>query len=224
MSHFVIGIILPKNIFNDGENSITRYIESKMKKYNENIDVEQYIAYDVNKKDMYRENKINEYKKMMEIPDFEKIYNVEYLTNTLNLYLDMSSDEYWDNNIASYYDKNSIDENGNIMSKYNPDSKWDYYVIGGRWNGYFMDKDIKAKNIIGMNSNKIESYLEKYNNDPDKYKLFAYVNKDGDWTESARMLMFGMETNVNLEYDKILTQFLAEQNKDDYIVFLDCHI
>ena len=224
MSHFVIGIILPKNIFNDGENSITRYIESKMKKYNENIDVEQYIAYDVNKKDMYRENKINEYKKMMEIPDFEKIYNVEYLTNTLNLYLDMSPDEYWDNNIASYYDKNSIDENGNIMSKYNPDSKWDYYVIGGRWNGYFMDKDIKAKNIIGKNSNKIESYLEKYNNDPDKYKLFAYVNKDGDWTESARMLMFGMETNVNLEYDKILTQFLAEQNKDDYIVFLDCHI
>ena len=224
MSHFVIGIVVPKNVFNDGENSITRYIESKMKKYNENIEVEQYIAYDVNKKDMYHENKINEYKKMMEIPDFEKIYNVEYLTNNLNLYLDMSSNEYWDNNILSYYDKNSIDENGNIMSKYNPDSKWDYYVIGGRWHGYFINKDSNAKNIIDMKSNKIESYLEKYNNDPDKYKLFAYVNKDGDWAERAHMHMFGVETNVNLEYDKFLTQFLVEQNKDDYIVFLDCHI
>lgn len=26
-----------------------------------------------------------------------------------------------------------LDENGNLLSTYNPDSKWDWYKTGGRW-------------------------------------------------------------------------------------------
>lgn len=32
-------------------------------------------------------------------------------------------------------DKDPLDEDGNLLSTYNPDSKWDWYSEGGRWGG-----------------------------------------------------------------------------------------
>lgn len=46
---------------------------------------------------------------------------------------DKSDDECW-NEIADEYDNNT-DENGNIYSTYNPDSKWDWWSYGGRFGG-----------------------------------------------------------------------------------------
>lgn len=34
-----------------------------------------------------------------------------------------------------YADGYDTDEDGNIISTYNPNSKWDWYVVGGRWSG-----------------------------------------------------------------------------------------
>lgn len=42
------------------------------------------------------------------------------------------SDEECYKYYANGYD---TDEDGNIISTYNPNSKWDWYVIGGRWSG-----------------------------------------------------------------------------------------
>ena len=33
-----------------------------------------------------------------------------------------------------------LDANGNLWTSYNPDSKYDWYVVGGRWSGYFATK------------------------------------------------------------------------------------
>ena len=33
------------------------------------------------------------------------------------------------------------DENDNLISHYNPDSRWDWYSIGGRWSGFLPLKD-----------------------------------------------------------------------------------
>lgn len=42
---------------------------------------------------------------------------------------------------AQYYEEDMIDEDGNLLSTYNPKSKWDWYSIGGRFPGR-----LKAKN------------------------------------------------------------------------------
>lgn len=40
--------------------------------------------------------------------------------------------EVSDEEVREYYD-DEMDEDGNVMSTYNPKSKWDWYSIGGRW-------------------------------------------------------------------------------------------
>lgn len=55
-------------------------------------------------------------------------------------YENMSDDELADAYIKN--DKNSIfDKDGNELSTYNPNSKWDWYSIGGRWAGLLKTKD-----------------------------------------------------------------------------------
>ncbi len=34
-----------------------------------------------------------------------------------------------------FHDSDSLDEDGNLTSTYNPNSKWDWYSVGGRWGG-----------------------------------------------------------------------------------------
>jgi len=50
--------------------------------------------------------------------------------------------------VEEYYGAESgIDENGlYYMSSYNPDSKWDYWVVGGRWHGLLSNPSVE-KNI-----------------------------------------------------------------------------
>lgn len=64
------------------------------------------------------------------------------------------------------------DENGNLLSTYNPNSKWDWYQIGGRWDG-----ELRLKNGDRSNEARIceidfspdkEAYdvaIEQWNND-----------------------------------------------------------
>ena len=49
--------------------------------------------------------------------------------------LENNNDEVVYKEAISWYDEESIDETGGIKSTYNPKSKWDWYVEGGRWSG-----------------------------------------------------------------------------------------
>ena len=96
--------------------------EDQLEKYSENVEVSEYevgIVSEKTKKRMlkyYRKN--NNFK-----GDFDECYK-QFGNN-------------WNNN---QYRK---DENGvwHEYSTYNPDSKWDWYEVGGRWSGFFKMKD-----------------------------------------------------------------------------------
>lgn len=64
--------------------------------------------------------------------------------NEWHLEPDMSQQEIYARWVARHPDSNDIriDEDGTLyeMSTYNPASKWDYYVLGGRWSGFYMLK------------------------------------------------------------------------------------
>ena len=75
--------------------------------YDENIEVEPYIQYT-------RDEAIKEGK--------ERYKNEPNMTDA----------DYY-NQIASMYDDDMIDDDGNLLTTYNPDSKWDWYSIGGRF-------------------------------------------------------------------------------------------
>lgn len=48
----------------------------------------------------------------------------------------LTDEECFQNMVSFYgYDEDRVDEDGNLYTTYNPDSKWDWYSIGGRWGG-----------------------------------------------------------------------------------------
>jgi len=100
MSHFSVAVFTEPN---------GKSLEELLEPYNENIEVEPYVA-------MTKEEAL------ARIAEYEDKYP-EYKTKT---------DE---EKIRDWFGYHYFDENGNPMTTYNPDSKWDWYSIGGRFPG-----------------------------------------------------------------------------------------
>lgn len=164
---------------------------------------------------------------------------------------------------------------GKRQTTYNPDSKWDWYSIGGRWAGYFIVKkgvteergapsllmegfnyeageaDIVLKKDIDMKamkkkqkeqaeknwehrddpfssiSNKLtkEQYIKQ---ETSRHPLtpFAFVDKNGEWHESASMGWWGMtsddkETDL---WEKEFVEWFESLPEDTELTLVDCHI
>lgn len=138
-----------------------------------------------------------------------------------------SDEECWDFMAKDYDDK--TDGDGNIYSTYNPNSKWDWYCVGGRWSGELVNgdeakiKDIdfsldKEKydeaiefwneNVIGDGNEGIykkEYYTERYKT-AEKYaeccagfNTYAVVTPDGKWHAPGEMWWFGVSTESDDE-------------------------
>ena len=86
-------------------------IEELLAPYNENIDVEPYIK-------RTKEEAIKE---------LEKYYDFQYI--------DEHTSEQQYRELAEDWFGHAPDENGNILSTYNPKSKWDWWQVGGRFSG-----------------------------------------------------------------------------------------
>lgn len=132
MSHFSVMVLT------DGEKTV----EELLAPYNENLEVDPYIyrtktqiIKDAKKRKEMILNKIKEAK------ESHSFYgNSEWQKAFLNAETD---EELYQAEI----NENSIyDKEGNELSTYNPKSKWDWYSIGGRWQGL-----IKAKNGVKAN-------------------------------------------------------------------------
>lgn len=61
----------------------------------------------------------------------------------------------------------------------NPEGKWDWYEIGGRWNGYFHGRNvIKAKSLLKSPDLKVR-------------RLYSIVSPDGEWHEVEKLINTG---------------------------------
>ena len=119
MSHFSVAVI------SDG----TKTVEELLAPYDESIEVAPYIG-------RTKEQMIADGKERAEnIRERLKGGNttLEELGDWASSYLDAKTDE--DFYRAERYDDYKYDDDGNELSTYNPNSKWDWYVIGGRFPG-----------------------------------------------------------------------------------------
>lgn len=66
--------------------------------------------------------------------------HLEYLKNEFPQKLSYSDEDCY-NEAIKYLEPEEIDADGNIISTYNPKSKWDWYSIGGRWTGALILKN-----------------------------------------------------------------------------------
>jgi hypothetical protein len=149
--HYTVAVVTNED--NESE------IEELLAPFDENIEVEPYIH-------QTKEEIIKNFRESVEDlkKDMEAYEKGEYDTENYRTYwLKEGSDELTDytkerlelyeksdEEIYQWYrgsdDDDRYDENGNELSTYNPKSKWDWYTVGGRWDGYFNLKDgSKAK-------------------------------------------------------------------------------
>jgi hypothetical protein len=105
-------------------------VESILAPYDENMVVEEHI--DRTKEDIHKE--FVDYKerllKMIESGEAGgELRGFEKLTQSLE-----TENQEW----VKDWCGQDLDDEGNTLSTYNPDSKWDWYQVGGRWTGTFI--------------------------------------------------------------------------------------
>jgi len=148
MSHFTVAVFSNK----DGSS-----VEELLAKYDENIVVEPYVEYTreqliaKERKDMldYQAGTYAEYLRNPE--EYLERYcrgdrenqHYKYLSEEFPKRLDWSDGELYLHGIR-YYEADRIGENGEVYSTYNPDSKWDWYVVGGRFSGMLLRKSTNS--------------------------------------------------------------------------------
>lgn len=98
---------------------------------------------------------------------------------------------------------------------YNPKSKWDWYEVGGRWDGFFGKTNVTT----------VKEHLKQLKKAFDAKVCFGYL-VDGEWIEKGDMGYWGMVANEKSEQiiRKKFLSLLEKLDPDDRIVAVDVHI
>lgn len=91
------------------------------------------------------------------------------------------TDEQLYQDAIKYAEPYEIDSEGNELSTYNPNAKWDWYQVGGRWDGFLKTKDGREINETTIGELDFKSLSP----------TFA-VLKYGEWHEKGEMGWFAM--------------------------------
>jgi hypothetical protein len=114
---------------------------------------------------------------------------------------------------------------GKYMSRYNPDSKWDWWSYGGRWNGAMIGKYKGSKDgfNFGEQYRQIENNMCLVKDIDEKFTCFAIITPDGNWHERGNMGWWGMVSNENDDWEETVKDIF--KTYPDYIaILLDLHI
>lgn len=128
-------------------------------------------------------------------------------------------------------------EDGHLYSTYNPDSQWDWWVIGGRWAGEWVLKAGAARALEPERSSfgfTDESRDSRRTDAARKSQIeaesitpsFAFIDLDGEWRDKGYMGWFGMvsgETDDG-EWGRTYTDWLLLLPVDTWLVKVDAHI
>ena len=167
MSHYIVQVIT------DDKKSIGELLAP----YDENLDVDPYRTSKISEKVEEIKARIPEIIKNLE-NDNKKDKIAEY-TKALEM-----SDE---NLIKFWYGEEILTDGEYVLSTYNPNSKWDWYCIGGRWDGCLRSKtgqetnELKVKDLDitrEINKDKMTEFWNEYveggMQDDEKYKDVWY--------------------------------------------------
>lgn len=192
MSHFTVAVFT----------SVDQDMDTLLEPFYEGLEVEPYVS-------MTQDDIITEERNKM-----QRIYKNQYVewskdkaayksrNNTEHIkYLETlpermkRSDEEIYQDVISWYNENDVDEDGSVLSTYNPDSKWDWYEIGGRWQGMLMLKPGKTgeRGNPGIGVKMTQHYDSAHANDVDFAKMrrdqirhlvpYAHALKNGYYSE-----------------------------------------
>ena len=184
--------------------------EDNLDRYYEGLEVDPYLEYTKEEAiDEIKHRRALNYESAIRALQREDLTDnqKEYYQSIIDKGLFISYEDAWKEIEDWGYE---IDEYENLLSTYNPESKWDWYSVGGRWNGFLHYKDADP----GFEKTN-EAYIHELDMD---YLLehipFCFVTEDGEWREKGEMGWWGSVSNEKPE-DSWKQQFV------DYVKSLD---
>lgn len=163
MSHYSV-LIATK------EEPTSEIINAILDPYDENKEVPPYIA--STKEELIKNfiqdtmTRMNEYEKNPE--SISQDYYNEVLSKAIQ-YTTANDREAIYKMATRFYEPNEFDAEGNLISTYNPNSKWDWWVVGGRFDGAFPHNVMKASDLKSIEFSEINNLEEKY---PQEYAYY----------------------------------------------------
>lgn len=226
MSHFTVLVI--------GEDP-----ETQLEKFDESIEMPRYVRYTKEQLTAKGRKRIEEYQQgtyAQYLADKEKYISecrghhahINYLENTFPPMLSWNDDQIYEHE-AAFYEPEDIGEQGEIYSTYNPNSKWDWYVLGGRWCCNII-RATDGERGEGYNPDNApangydQAYVEDITN-LSEISTFAVV-KDGKWYERGEMGWWGCVSNEisEQEWEQQYQTLLQGLSDDTLLSIFDCHI
>lgn len=168
--------------------------EENLEPFSEHLEMEEYLDSEVSDKE--KEDFCQYYGS--EISDFEESYKINGGT--------------WNNNSWRKNEEGVWCE----YSTYNPDSKWDWYVEGGRWG-----KPLKSTD--GTNSTQLKKYEISNLEELVPYSL---LTEEGEWLSRGEMGWWGVSIDdVGDEtWEEKYLSIIRDLPDDTLITVFDCHI
>lgn len=196
MSHFCVLVI--------GEDP-----ESQLSKFDENLVMPRYVSYTkeqliAKKREEIEEYKNGTYTKFLKDPvkyesECSNEAHINYLKNEFPKKLKWTDEEIYLDAIE-FEEKEDIGKDGEIYSTYNPNSKWDWYQLGGRYSGRLILKESTKGKLGDLTLLADEAYKKEY----EKWK------KTGVKADQAR--------KKDIDFDKMLKDRIYTA-KEEYAKF-----
>jgi hypothetical protein len=206
MTHFTVGIIVPP-----GETDIEGYIALQMHPYHEHDDAEPYVYYSLDQAAADIAASIHRLE--LVIARNEPMYDIDKCRGILARLRATTPQQYYDERIRFH---EQFDDEGRPISTYNRDSKWDWYVIGGRWDGWINDRETSNESIED-NSALVQEAIAR-NRIP-----HAVITPDGDWHERGQMGWFATLLTENENWEQHVGAILAPYSGYRFVI-VDAHI
>jgi hypothetical protein len=206
MTHFTLGIIVPHDV-----PDVESFIARQMDPYYEHSEAEPYVCYSLEQATADIASTIHRLELI--ISRAEPHYDLTKCRENLEQLRTMTPEQKYQERIRFHEDFNS---RGEPISTYNPQSKWDWYVIGGRWDGWINDRDTSAESVLD-NTAPTEDVIAR-----DKIP-HAIITPDGEWHERGHMGWFAILVTENQNWDPEAKELLARY-PGYRVVILDAHI
>lgn len=206
MTHYTLAIIIPPGI-----TDVHGFIEEQMRPYDEAIEVAPYVCYSVEQAARDIADELHRLKLIVQRQ--EPMYDLDKCRKSIEQLLRTTPQERYQERLT-HFDR--FNRKGEPLSTYNPASKWDWYVIGGRWDGWINDRKCSSE-CQSDNSASTEEVIAR------KKIPHAILTPDGLWHERGRMGWWAILATENEDWDAEAIQLFA-QFPAHRVVIVDAHI
>lgn len=268
MTHFIGAVVAPANLAGHYVTSPTKYpdmygkdaleveptqtlsdyLNAALDKFDENREVESYISETKEQqiaaeRQRHADAAENLRRYQAGEPPYDRPFqgndrHIEWIETEAPALSKLDDAELWDHILATR-DYEERDENGAIWSTYNPDSRWDWWTIGGRWEETYRDRQGETVEAFLASLRKTKEGLAAGENlNPHKGEPHAVggvlpwyfphdiLTTDQTWHRIGRTGWWGMRADDMTEAEWVDEAIAALEKEDlaSVVYYIDFHI